>query len=256
MKKSGIYIIRNSVNSKIYIGSAVDFKERFRIHKRELLKGKHHSKHLQNFVNKHSIDELIFEIIEECEKVDLVEREQYWLDFHQSYNHKLGFNISPTAGNTFGTRRTEETKLKMSLAKKTPSELARLKAFSIGRKMSDEARAKMSLAKKGKPLTKEHIDNIRLSQRGRTHSEETKKKIGRKGKKFTEEQRLKFGRYVRTEETLQKIRGRVHSEESRKKMSESAQGRTFSEETLQKMKEGRRINRENKKQQLNIQLNA
>jgi len=44
---TGIYKIRNKQNNKVYIGSAVDIKKRWRDHKWNLKENKHHNPHLQ-----------------------------------------------------------------------------------------------------------------------------------------------------------------------------------------------------------------
>ena len=81
----GVYIIKNTIDERVYIGSSVNIRERWREHKRELLKCNHQNTHLQNFVNKYGIDVLIFEILENCE--DTLEREQYYLDsIHNKFN--------------------------------------------------------------------------------------------------------------------------------------------------------------------------
>lgn len=54
-KLSGIYIIRNSKDNKEYIGSTKDFMQRITEHLYYLQKNKHHSKKLQNAVNKYSL---------------------------------------------------------------------------------------------------------------------------------------------------------------------------------------------------------
>jgi len=53
--KSGIYQIKNTVNGKRYIGSAVNIKMRFQEHKKSLKKGTN-SKRLQHSWNKHGAD--------------------------------------------------------------------------------------------------------------------------------------------------------------------------------------------------------
>jgi len=43
MKISGIYVIRNVINNKVYIGSAVDLNNRWFSHRNNSKKGKKHS---------------------------------------------------------------------------------------------------------------------------------------------------------------------------------------------------------------------
>lgn len=47
MKVAGIYQIRNIVNGKVYIGSAVNIERRWGMHKNRLKAGQHRNIHLQ-----------------------------------------------------------------------------------------------------------------------------------------------------------------------------------------------------------------
>ena len=58
-KSSGIYCITNSIDKRLYVGSALKLKKRYNDHKQNLIKGKHQSPHLQNFVKKYGIDKNI-----------------------------------------------------------------------------------------------------------------------------------------------------------------------------------------------------
>ena len=51
-KNPVIYKILNRLDSKVYIGQAVNFRKRYNQHNRHLMQGKHHSYYLQNAVNK------------------------------------------------------------------------------------------------------------------------------------------------------------------------------------------------------------
>lgn len=83
-----IYIIRNSINGKFYIGSSKNCHVRKLKHFNELRKNKHHSIHLQRAFNKYSEDNFEFIIIETC--YNYLEREQYLfdnvIDFKDTYN--------------------------------------------------------------------------------------------------------------------------------------------------------------------------
>ena len=117
--KSGIYRIRNLINEKIYIGSAVDFVVRWRVHLHQLRRGIHHSKYLQNSWNKHGKKKFVFEIIEIIEdKTKLLEREQFYLDTLTPYNSEIGYNICRTAGSTLGIIVSEEARLNISKGRK------------------------------------------------------------------------------------------------------------------------------------------
>lgn len=166
--KSGIYIIRNTVNKKVYIGSAVNFKIRFYKHEYLLLKNKHGNIHLQRFVNKYGIKTLSFDFLEiVLDKNKLTEREQIWID---SYKFSELFNICKKAGSLLGIKCSKETKNKISESR-------------TGMKCSEETRKKMSESQKGN----KHL-------LGKKHSEETKKKMSnsQKGRKISEETRKKM----------------------------------------------------------------
>lgn len=87
---------------------------------------------------------------------------------------------------------------------------------------------------KGKKHTKEHNNNISLSNMGRIISEETKEKLRilNTGKKHTEETRKKISKSLLGNKYSV---GRIVSQETRKILSEKGKGRRHTEETKEKM---------------------
>lgn len=106
--KSGVYKITNKVNGKFYIGSAVDLKEREHEHFRRLSNNTHCNVLLQNSFNKYEKESFIFEVLEFCNKKDLIIKEQYYLDTLNPV-----FNICKIAGNKLGVKHKEESKEKL-----------------------------------------------------------------------------------------------------------------------------------------------
>ena len=146
---SGIYKWENTVNGKVYIGQSQDIFTRFKDYK----KGKFNV-HMANAIEKYGMDAFNIEIVEKdvhLEKLD--EREQFWMDFYQSYNRDFGYNILPSAGSFRGFRHSEETKLRMSL-----NALGRT-GLMLGRHHTPETRRKMSESHTniptGRPITEE-----------------------------------------------------------------------------------------------------
>jgi group I intron endonuclease len=90
---SGIYKIVNIVNKKVYIGKASNIYTRFRSHKSYLRRNAHYNNHLQRSWNKYGENSFKFEVIEYCEKDVLIERENYWMKYYNSFDFRYGYNI-------------------------------------------------------------------------------------------------------------------------------------------------------------------
>ena len=105
--------------------------------------------------------------------------------------------------------------------------------FNKGRTFSEETRKKLSKSHKGKHLSEEHRKKMSESLRGKHHSAETRLKIAeaRKGKHLSEETRKKLS---------EALKGRQFSAETRLKMSEAHKGRHKSEESRNKIAEARK----------------
>lgn len=161
MINSGIYIITNYSNNKIYIGSSKDLKRRISQHKYLLSKNKHHNKHLQLSYNKYGKDNFNYKVLENCEIKDLINREQYYIDeLKPQYNIAL---IILSSGYVW----TDEMKLNQSkrLKGKITSEETKqkLKIIASNWIRNDEVCKKISESKKGKRLHQKSLDASRLS---------------------------------------------------------------------------------------------
>lgn len=110
---TGIYKIENLKNGKIYIGQSYNISYRWIHHKSDLRGGIHHNKHLQNAWNKYGEDNFSFEILEECERELLNSREQYWINYYDSFNN--GYNFDNGGNGVYGYKHTEEEINKMRL---------------------------------------------------------------------------------------------------------------------------------------------
>ena len=93
--KSGIYQIRNLINNKIYVGSAVNLKKRFNTHLYQLKTNIHENYKLQRDFDKYGEQNFIFEVIEFCKPDVRYEIEQYWLD--KFYGKEFCYNKNPIA---------------------------------------------------------------------------------------------------------------------------------------------------------------
>jgi len=169
MKKSGVYKIINKVSSHFYVGSSLDIEKRWKGHRYDLLKNRHHSLYLQRAWDKYDEKSFNLEIIEECEAEDLIDREQHYIDtLHPQYN------ISPTAGSPAGTKWTPERRVKQSGKNNCNYGKTGEKHWNYGKPVSDETRHKISEAVKGLKNSDEHNQKIRETLKGKRHSEERK----------------------------------------------------------------------------------
>jgi len=119
---SGIYEIRNKLNSHRYIGSSIDICKRFMSHKYSLWNNNHKSIKLQRAWNKYGEQHFEFNILELCEPIKdtLLFIEQKYLDLKPEYN------ILYVAGSSLGCICSEVTKLKISVSKKGKRGICRL----------------------------------------------------------------------------------------------------------------------------------
>ena len=134
--KSGVYIIRCTVNGRVCVGSSIDMKRREWQHRRDLALGKHLSHHLQRAWNKYGTDAFEWSVLENVEingltteeaRSLLLGREQHHIEAF--YSARRGFNTLPKAGSPLGVKASPETRAKISAALR-------------GKPKSPEARAK------------------------------------------------------------------------------------------------------------------
>jgi GIY-YIG catalytic domain/Cytochrome C oxidase subunit II, transmembrane domain/NUMOD1 domain len=129
--KSGIYLWRNLVNSKIYIGSAINLRRRLYIYYSLKIFTYNTSMHIYRALLKYGYSNFSLEILEYCDPKDVIKsfaragraisrpskrrrarlREQYYIDLL-----KPQYNLLKTAGSSTGYKHTEESKLQNSLS--------------------------------------------------------------------------------------------------------------------------------------------
>lgn len=212
--KSGIYKITNLVNQKLYIGSSANLVRRQKDHFKKLSINRHPNSHLQSAVNHYGIENFIFQVIEYCEKDQLLTKEQYHIDQHDSCN--MGYNMCPVAASTLGRKHSEEAKRKMS-------------ASRIGKPghryiMPKETKEKLSRAHMGKKLSSEHRKKIANSLSTRIITENTRHKlsISKIGNQYTKGRILPLSQKLNISKGN---RGKVVSAETKFKISKALKGR-------------------------------
>lgn len=164
--KSGIYSITNLQTGKIYYGSSNAIEARWRNHKSKLLKGKHPNPHLQSSWNKYGEQFFVFSVVEEIPSEQLQKVEQCYLDWCKLFSfcsYNIGYDAEcPTRGIKFGPP-SEEHRRKIGMAN------SGVNSVNYGKKLSEETRQRMSRAKKGIPKpsrTEEHKRKLGLVNKG------------------------------------------------------------------------------------------
>lgn len=194
----GIYKI-TSPSGKIYIGQSVNILSRINKYKNAkcitqpiILKS----------ILKYGWENHLFEIVLECEKSELNEKERYYQELFNCIG-KNGLNCMLTNTSTKtgkarqetidklkGRKLSESTRQKMRDRKTSDETKLKLSIASTGRIISKETRDKISESNKGKKRTKEYIDKMKQ----RVVSDETKLKlsIAKKGNKVSDKTKLKI----------------------------------------------------------------
>lgn len=214
LPKSGVYLIRNKVNEKVYVGSsAKSVKGRIAGHRKELRNGYHGNRHLQAAWNKYGEASFEFKSICRCEPEECIEIEQAWIDAYRSAERDFGYNLSPTAGSCLGVKHTEE----------------------YCKRNGDRFR--------GKKCPRDLVERRAAKLRGRKQKPET---VARRTATLnTPEVRAKISRGVKSpgiQERLQESRKRLrHTPEAKAKMSADRKGRRVSEQTRQRMVEAAKL---------------
>ena len=119
MKKIGIYKIENKINGKVYIGQSVNIGKRFIEHRyraHDSTDEKTYGLYLYVAIRKYGVENFSFEIIEECDKELLNEREKYWISHFRSNQKEYGYNLSDGGDSKYTRNMNSETN--MSIRKK------------------------------------------------------------------------------------------------------------------------------------------
>jgi group I intron endonuclease len=150
----GIYKITNP-KGKIYVGQSIDIDTRFKVYKREFGIGQ---TKLFNSFKKYGADTHVFEIIIECEVIELNEKERFYQELYNCIESGLNCNYVKTDSRS--GKVSEETRLKMISAQTGNKKW-------LGKKHTEATKLKMSNSMKGIQKSAEYCLNRSNRMKGK-----------------------------------------------------------------------------------------
>lgn len=105
-KICGIYKITSPIG-KIYIGQSPNIKRRIREH--QTLKNDRQPKVYESLIE-HGVENHTFEIVEECLREDLCEKEIFWIKHFKSFGTPHGLNMTAGGKGSTGFRHSKKSK--------------------------------------------------------------------------------------------------------------------------------------------------
>lgn len=147
-RKAGVYVLINTINGKYYIGSSVTLGDRLADYTQPGYHAEKANIPIVRAIVKYGLSSFLVGTLEICDKDNVRDREQYFID-----THKPHYNVLTLVSSSLGLKHTEEVK-------------DILRKLRTGAVQSPEVRSKISLASAG--------ENNGFY--GRKHSEESKAK--------------------------------------------------------------------------------
>jgi group I intron endonuclease len=226
--KSGVYKIFNKINERIYIGSAKEFKERWKQHAKSLETNKHYNKFLQADYNKCGTEAFVFEVLEVIsgdKQQRLSVEEHYIKQYFDKGDTCYNLRNCATSSEGYGSKNPEETRRKMSEAAKKKWE-------------NEEYRQKMKQFSKqnggwNRGLKFPEQSGVNHPMYGKKHTEETinkiKETILHSGRKPWNKDITGYTMPPCSDEKKEKLRiahtGKTLSDETKKRISENRKGK-------------------------------
>lgn len=145
------------MNNKVYVGSSVNVDKRLADHRRKLGRGRHCSTHLQAAWDKYGSCNFSFKKLLVCDGKDILFYEQRLIDGYEAMNPEHGYNKRVVAKSNAGMKHSEETKRKVSAGMKgrivSAETREKIRIAKLGKHHTDHAKKKMSSARVGVKLS-------------------------------------------------------------------------------------------------------
>lgn len=102
-----VYLIRNLIDGKVYVGLTKDFEGRKRNHLSLARRGS--QRYLYRAIRAHGEENFAFEVLEEADEGVIAECEQYWVAFYDAFNPQKGYNLTTGGEGVQGHKHSAET---------------------------------------------------------------------------------------------------------------------------------------------------
>lgn len=145
-EKSGIYVIKNNTNNKIYVGKTVNIYRRIKWHVSALnTKDSNENRHLINSWHKYGRDNFTYYVVEyiDCDdriELDLMlkEKELYWMKELNTLNPNLGYNLRYDSESGMKVSNETREKLRKATLKRYKNKSERIKQSEKMKKLHKE----------------------------------------------------------------------------------------------------------------------
>jgi group I intron endonuclease len=221
-----IYKIINLINKKCYVGFHVTNLE----YEKDFYYGS--SETLDNAIKKYGEDNFIKGIIEYISINDWKEKEKYWIIKMNSHVSLGGYNLTWGGDGTLGFKMNSLSKEKLSNIARNRSEETKEKIKNSIKLKRNEINKSISKSLSGRKLYGKSLLSAQNAFLGKTHTMESKIKIGlkHKGKHLSQE----------TKEKLKLINlGKHLSQETKIKISQFQKDKKLSAKTKQKISQSK-----------------
>jgi group I intron endonuclease len=167
-----VYRIRNTVNSKVYVGMTTQPPHaRWRKH---ISDATHQSRlAIHRAIRKYGVEAFSFEVLEVCDGLEqLIAREAYWI---RTLNTQLPHGYNTTGGGRGITGHTNgpemRAKMRQIALNRSPEHLAKISAARTGQRLTEATKEKIRAARAVQVFSPDVIERRAAKLRGGTHTE-------------------------------------------------------------------------------------
>jgi group I intron endonuclease len=170
-----VYLVTNKINGKMYVGqTSQSLRKRWNRHKSPM--NHRRSSYLFNAICKYGAGNFEVEplvIVGTKQEMDFYETEL--IKFLDLRDPSKGYNLTEGGGGMLGFKLSDETRKKMSAHVKSPQHCKKISEAKMGNKSrtgmkaSAEEIRKRSEALKGRKLSEEHVQSLRIGSHNRYH---------------------------------------------------------------------------------------